>query len=177
MSIKIIALGVLSMIAMGFCPAALAQTAQKLYFIEGDIVRGNTPDGATGPVCVLANLFMRKENVIFRIRVSDTAVRPLDEAKLKSVVVELGDGQKLAARFAPRPPQAVIAAMNLPGPTDHYWTAAWRIAENYPTGTLTYKVTVTDREGNLQEWRTFNDPRSLPIVVEGQAQFSKPAAR
>src|ERR1700739_558227 len=61
----------------GFANVSAAQEAQRL-FIEGDIVRGNTPAGITGPVCVLANQFKRKENVVFRIRVRDIAGTPLD---------------------------------------------------------------------------------------------------
>ena len=39
---------------MSFCLAgpALAEQAQSI-FIEGDMVRGNTPKGQTGPTCVL----------------------------------------------------------------------------------------------------------------------------
>ena len=47
--------------------------------IEGDIVRGNTPSGNTGPVCVLANQFKRRENVVFRIRVRNALGQPLDD--------------------------------------------------------------------------------------------------
>ena len=54
----------LSVAVLGCGHVAAAQEAQKM-FIEGDIVRGNTPNGNTGPVCVLANQFKRKENVIF----------------------------------------------------------------------------------------------------------------
>src|SRR5438105_793865 len=39
----------LSVAVLGFAAAAQAQEARKL-FIEGDIVRGNTPLGATGPI-------------------------------------------------------------------------------------------------------------------------------
>ena len=101
----------------------------------------------------------------------------MDDTRLKNIVVELGDGQKFQSRYASRPPQGVIEALKLPGPTDYFWTAAWRIAENYPTGTLTYKVTATDVQGNVQVWQTFNDPRSLPTVVAGEPTFTKPAAR
>ncbi len=46
-------------------------------------MRGNTPSGITGPVCVLANQFKRKENVIFRIRVLNAMGQPLDDKALK----------------------------------------------------------------------------------------------
>src|SRR3954471_23958876 len=54
--------------AAAFAPAAQAQQPLKL-FPEGDIVRGNSPLGATGPICVLNSQFKRGENVVFRIRV------------------------------------------------------------------------------------------------------------
>ena len=152
---------------------AQAQAAPKLFF-EGDIVRGNTPDGATGPICVLANQFKRRENVIFRIRVRDVAGQALDDKGLKGVVVQLMSGQSYAARFANRPPAGVIAAMKLPGPLDAWWTAAWRIPQDFPTGTVTYKVTATDLQGNTQSWAPFNDPRSWPTVLDGEAEFRKP---
>ena len=152
---------------------ARAQAAPKFFF-EGDIVRGNTPDGATGPVCVLANQFKRRENVIFRIRVRDVTGRALDNKGLSNVVVQLMGGQTFAARFATRPPANVIAALKLPGPTDEWWTAAWRIPQDFPTGTVTYKVRVTDLQGNSQEWAPFNDPRSWPTVLDGEVEFRKP---
>jgi len=161
--------------AVACAGTAHAQAPQKL-FVEGDIVRGNTPDGATGPICVLANQFMRRENAIFRIRVRDAAGRPLDDKKLKSVVVQLMGVQTLAARYASRPPANVIAALKLPGPIDYWWTAAWRIPGDFPTGTVTYKVMVTDMEGNSQEWAPFNDPRSWPTVLDGQVEFRRPQA-
>lgn len=49
----------ISLAVLGWADVPAAQDAQKL-FIEGDIVRGNTPAGITGPVCVLANQFKRK---------------------------------------------------------------------------------------------------------------------
>src|SRR5215831_11294400 len=92
-----------------FANLSAAQEAQKL-FIEGDIVRGNTPAGITGPVCVLANQFKRKENVVFRIRVRGVTGEPLDDKNLKGIVVELSDGQRFSASYRARPPANVRAA-------------------------------------------------------------------
>src|SRR5215472_19008037 len=83
---------------LGFAEGSVAQEARKL-FIEGDIVRGNTPAGITGPVCVLTNQFKRKEKIVFRIRVRDIAGAPLDDKALKGIVVELADGQKFKADY------------------------------------------------------------------------------
>jgi hypothetical protein len=157
---------------LGFGHVAMAQEAQKM-FIEGDIVRGNTPNGNTGPVCVLANQFKRRENVIFRIRVRNVAGQPLDDQNIKSIVVELSDGKKYPAEYRARPPVAVRAALGLAGPIDYFWSAAWLIPQDYPTGSLSYRVVSTDTQGNKQDWTPFNDLRSLPVVMPGDVEYTK----
>ena len=165
-----VAMIALSLAVDGFANLSAAQEAQKL-FIEGDIVRGNTPNGVTGPVCVLANQFKRKENVVFRIRVRNVVGEPLDDKNLKSLVVELSDGQKFPAAYRSRPPNAVRAAFGLSGPTDYFWSAAWLIPQDYPTGSLSYRVVATDTQGNTQSWTPFKDPRSLPLVMPGDVEY------
>jgi hypothetical protein len=162
----------LSVALLGFANVAVAQEAQKL-FIEGDIVRGNTPNGNTGPVCVLANQFKRKENVIFRIRVLNVAGQPLDNKGLKSLVVELSDGHKIPAEYRARPPVSVRAALGLNGPIDYFWSSAWLIPQDYPTGSLSYRVVATDMQGNTQSWVPMKDLRSLPMVMPGDVEYTK----
>jgi hypothetical protein len=157
---------------LGFGQVSAAQEAQKM-FIEGDIVRGNTPNGNTGPVCVLANKFKRRENVIFRIRVRNIAGQPLDNKNIKSIVVELSDGKRYPAEYRARPPVAVRAALGLTGPLDYFWSAAWLIPQDYPTGSLSYRVVATDMQGNTQEWTPFKDLRSLPMVMPGDVEYTK----
>ncbi|HLK81916.1 MAG TPA: hypothetical protein VKT99_10535 [Xanthobacteraceae bacterium] len=156
----------------GFANPSAAQEAQKL-FIEGDIVRGNTPAGITGPVCVLANQFKRKENVVFRIRVRNVAGEPLDDKSIKAITVELSDGQKFQAAYRSRPPANIRAAFGLSEPTDYFWSAAWLIPADYPTGSLSYRVVATDIQGNTQSWTPFKDPRSLPMVMPGEVEYVK----
>ena len=167
----------LSLMVVGFANISVAnisaaQEAQKL-FIEGDIVRGNTPNGATGPVCVLANQFKRKENVVFRIRVRNVAGQPLDDKNIKSIVVELSDGQKFPASYRSRPPANVRARFGLSEPTDYFWSAAWLMPQDYPTGSLSYQVVATDMQGNTQSWTPFKDPRSQPLVMPGEVEYTK----
>jgi hypothetical protein len=157
---------------LGFAEAAAAQEARKM-FIEGDIVRGNTPNGITGPVCVLANEFKRKENVIFRIRVRDIAGQPLDDKSIKSIVVELSDGKTYRADYRARPPEAVRPRLGLTGPIDYFWSAAWLIPQDYPTGSLSYRVVATDMQGNTQDWVPMKDLRSLPAVIPGDVEYKK----
>jgi hypothetical protein len=163
---------VLSFAVVGFADISAAQEAQKL-FIEGDIVRGNTPAGITGPVCVLANQFKRRENVVFRIRVRNAAGQPLDDGNLKGIAVELSDGQRFQAAYRPRPPVNVRTTFGLSEPTDYFWSAAWLIPQDYPTGSLSYRVVATDMQGNTQSWTPFKDPRSLPMVMPGDVEYRK----
>src|SRR5882762_4421937 len=88
---------------LGFADGALAQEAKKLFF-EGDLVR-HPLENQKGPFCVLTNQFKRKEAVAWRIRVLDATGAVADDKALKSVVVELGDGQKLPALYGPHPPR------------------------------------------------------------------------
>ena len=90
------------LLALGVAPLAEAQSGTPL-FIAADMVRG---PGGSGPGCVLSNRFMRKEEVAWRIRVQDATGKELDDKGLKSVVVELSDGQKFPARFGGHPPKA-----------------------------------------------------------------------
>jgi hypothetical protein len=172
MSARKLPLATLCLAALGFADISAAQEAQKL-FIEGDIVRGNTPAGITGPVCVLANQFKRKENVVFRIRVRSAAGQPLDDKSLKGITVELSDGQKFQASYRPRPPANVRTRFGLSEPTDYFWSAAWLIPQDYPTGSLSYRVVATDTQGNTQSWTPFKDPRSLPMVMPGDVEYTK----
>jgi hypothetical protein len=157
---------------LGLASSSGAQDVQKL-FIEGDIVRGNTPNGITGPVCVLANQFKRKENVIFRIRVLNAMGQPLDDKALRSLTVELSDGQKIPASYRARPPRNIMATLGISEPLDYFWSSAWLIPDDYPTGSLSYRVVATDSQGNTQTWAPFRDPRSLPFVLPATAEYIK----
>jgi hypothetical protein len=144
--------------------AASAQAQDRKLFVEGDIVRGNTAMGATGPICVLNSQFKRGENVVFRVRARNLKGEPLDDKAIKSMTVELSDGRKLPGRYGGHPPRT---------PTDFFWTAAWMIPEGYPTGTLGYKVTITDMEGNSQTWEPLKEYRSWPSVISGAVTYEK----
>src|SRR4029077_7052660 len=114
---KILKTSVIAMSLLGLATAAQAQSnppqntnqPRKLFF-EGDIVRHALP-GQQGPFCVLANQFKRKEAIAWRIRILPPNGDIGNTETLKSVVVELGNGQKIAARFGPHGNP----------PTDYFW--------------------------------------------------------
>lgn len=156
-------------------PAAAQPAGQagSAVFIEGDLVRGNTPAGITGPVCVMVNAFKRGEKIVFRVRARDATGAALDDKGLKGIAVQLSDGQTFAAEYRARPPLPVRKAFGLAGPSDYFWSAVWLIPADYPTGSLTYKVVATDLAGHAHTWTPFNDPRSLPAVVPGDVQYTR----
>jgi hypothetical protein len=153
---------VLCLAVIGLAPMAQAQQPQSI-FLEGDMVRGNTGKGQTGPTCVLNSQFKRNENAVFRVRVRDITGKPLDEKEIKGVVVELSDGQKLPLRYSGHPPT---------GSVDYFWAAGWLIPDDYPTGTLHYKVVATDLQGRTQSWQSFQDPRSQIVIIPGAVEYS-----
>jgi hypothetical protein len=149
-------------LATGLAPAAQAQQAQSI-FIEGDMVRGNTGKGQTGPTCVLNSQFRHNENAVFRVRVRDIFGKALDDKGIRGIVIELSDGQKLNMRYGGHPPRGSI---------DYFWAAGWLIPDDYPTGTLYYKVVATDLQGRTQTWQSFQDPRSQIVIIPGPVQYT-----
>src|ERR1700755_1651764 len=99
MKMRTIAAIALSGSALGFAGMAQAEVTgpAKLTF-EGDMVRG-AQAGAPGPFCVLNNQFKHLEKVVFRFRVADHDGKVLDGSGLKTLMVEMPDGQKLQAVY------------------------------------------------------------------------------
>src|SRR5437667_2412068 len=88
---KTLTISAVALSVLGFANVAQAQQAGKLFF-EGDIIRG-AQAGAPGPFCVLNSQFKRLEKVVFRFRILDATGKPLDDKGLKTLVVQLPDGQ------------------------------------------------------------------------------------
>ena len=150
-----LALGALCVVGVELAVVPPAVAADKLFF-QGDMVRGRPKSGPTGPVCV------RMEKVVWRIRVFDPAKsRQLGKAGLKSMFVELPDGKKFKMRFGNHPPKKS---------TDTYWTAAWQIPADYPTGSFAYKVVATDKTGKAHSWQPFNNRGSQFTVIAGNTK-------
>jgi hypothetical protein len=160
---KFLMLSAVAVTALGFAQAAQAE--QKL-FVQGDMVRG-VQQGAPGPGCVLNGQFKHLEKVVFRIRVLDADGKALDDKGLKSLVVELPNGQKVNARYGKHP------GGNAPG-TDFFWTAAWIIPADYPDGSLSYKVDATASDGAEVTWEPFKVAASTLMVQAGAIEIKKP---
>ena len=143
---------------LGFAHGAQAQQAGKLFF-EGDIERGNQA-GAPGPACVLNNQFQHLEKVVWRMRVLDADRQALDDKGLKSLEVQLPDGQKLHARYGAHPPPRK-ARPTISGRRPGSFRAS------YPTGTFAYKVVATDCRGRPTPGSRSRSARSQLTVIAG----------
>jgi len=142
--------------------AGMAQAAE--LFFESDMVRGGTPDGETGPHCVMASEYKRLEHVVWRVRVVQANGEQADDKVLKSLVVEIPSGEKFDMHFGTHPRGKA---------TDSFWATSWGIPADYPTGTLGYKVIATDMDGNTHEWEPFNVAASKLTVIPGEVTFTK----
>src|SRR5215470_6494616 len=150
---------VLAFAVAGFAGSAVAQNRTdppgKLFF-EGDIVR-HALMGQQGPFCVLNNRYLRGEAVAFRIRIQKPDGTVADNMYLKSVEVELGNGQKLPSHFG---------GHGMP-PTDFFWSLFWTIPDNFPTGSLGYKVNATMQDGTVVTWVPFTRDTTQLMIVAG----------
>jgi hypothetical protein len=148
-----------AILAIGFAAPAVAQVtttpAGKLFF-EGDIVK-HALEGQQGPFCVLQSRFKRGEAIAWRMRVLQPNGSIADDKALKSLVVELGSGEKLPLEYGPH---------GMP-PTDFFWANSWTIPANHPTGSLGYKVVATMLDGTVVTWQPFTRPASQLWVIEG----------
>ena len=155
----------LAVAALGFATGAQAQVLTqppgKLFF-EGDIVRHALPNQA-GPFCVLINQYKRGEAVAFRIRAMLPTGAVADDKAIKSLVVELGNGQRLPAGYK---------SHGAP-PTDYFWSLFWTIPNDYPTGSIGYKVIATMNDGSTVEWKPFNRATTALMVVDGAPEMAK----
>lgn len=157
----------LSAIVLTSAVVSLASGARaESLFVEGDIVRG-VQRGAPGPLCVLNNQFKHLEKVVWRFRVKDANGKALDNTGLKSLVVEMPDGQKMNAQYGGHPPGN--------NPVDHFWTATWIVPASYPNGSFTYKAVATGNDGGSVTWEPFLTKTSQLQVVEGAIEIKPPA--
>lgn len=136
--------------------ATAAQAAGPAMVIQADTVRGVQPN-MTAPGCVLDSQFKHGESMVWRIRVIDTKTgKPLDDKGLKSLTVTLSSGQSVAAAFHGHPP---------PKPVDYFWSVAWIVPADYPTGSFSYTITAVDKKGHKAVFEPFKTPPGLPTIV------------
>jgi hypothetical protein len=164
--LKLWKFGAIVAVVIGIIVAASACSGgskAQVLSVTADAVIGSA--GVTNPadICVVSNRFQPGESVVFRVKVFDPATgKAMDDQSLKTVVVSLKDGQTFNARYGGHPggPGAT--------PTDYFWSTAWAIPANYPTGSVPYQVTATANDGRTGTFSEFNVAPSLLMVVAAQ---------
>jgi hypothetical protein len=147
----------LSVAFLGLSGSAFAQA--KLFF-EGDMVV-SPPEGSAAPHCVLSSQFKHQDRVVFRTRVLNQNGDPVTDKDLKSLVVILSSGEEFPMAYSGHPHD---------NPVDKFWTAGWTIPDDYPAGSLTYKIVATTPQGDTESWAPFNVKASQLAVVPGNAE-------
>jgi len=149
----------LALACAGFSTSASAQVrtepAGRLFF-EGDLVRHRL-DGQQGPWCVLSSRYKRGEAVAWRVRTQLPNGAVADDSTITSMVVELGSGERVPLEYGPHGNP----------PTDFFWANSWTVPDNYPTGSLGYKVMATLQDGTVVTWEPFTRPASVLTIIEG----------
>ena len=160
-------------LATGFATApAGAAPARFQYLVVVDLVRGSFQP--LGPVCVQTNVFKQGEEVVFRAEVRESATgREIgNDGKNIAEIAERGmtvtayleNGQSFPMKYGQHPgrPQ--------PGdPVTFFWTTAWKIPDDYPTGTVKWWVIVRDKAGAFIRFDPIGVGTNLPnwrIIVE-----------
>lgn len=135
--------------------------ATGALIMAADMVSGplNIPAEERGSaVCVLQSRYPRNSEVVWRVRVTDGITgETLGDDMLESVQVKLADGQTFDMRFGPHPRD---------NPTEFFWTSAWDIPADYPTGTVNFEVTATATDGRTASFKPFEVAASLLTVEE-----------
>jgi len=157
-SMKFLIASAVALSTLAVASAAQAQSQGRMYF-EGDVIRGNQAGAPFAP-CVLNNRFQRLEKVVFRFKINDAEGKQVDDKGLKSLYVELPNGTKLQAGYGQHPPRGEAA--------DYFWSAAWIIPSDLPSGSLAYKATLTDNQGGTQTWEPFKIRSSQFQIIDGQ---------
>ena len=147
-----------SAFCLPFSPA-LAQDAAPSIIFEGDTVRGAGPNVTPkGPVCVLTSVFQRGESIVFRVRLVDPKTgKPIDDKGVRSLHIELSNGEKPQMRHGGHPPQ---------NSTDRFWSTGWIVPQSHPTGSLSYKVVATTLGGQTVAWQPFQVASSQLRIAE-----------
>ncbi len=140
--------------------AAKTSTASAKLIIMSDIVEGskNVPkDQVALRSCVLSSRYPRNAEMVFRARIYDPVTGGLmDNTTLASVKVQLANGVTIAMKAGKHPKTP---------PNEYYWTGSWLIPKDQPTGTLSYTIVATDKQGRTGEFKPFGIQASLPTIT------------
>ena len=125
--------------------------------VVADAVLGGGPGVPPDQICAIRSTFPQGQDIVFRVKVIDPATgQSLDNTALQNVTITLPDGSVEAMEYGSHPPGPA-------GGLDAYWTYAFMIPADYPTGVFNYSIAVTDLNGNIYAPVGFNT--GVPTVI------------
>lgn len=146
--------------AKASAPTTTAAPPKPALAIQADIVFGpkNLPDkDKAAKTCVLASRFPRNSQVVWRARVIDAANKTQLDATKVDVVVKLADGQSFPMKYGDHPKT---------NPTDSFWATSWNVPADYATGTVSYSITATTKDGATVDFLPFKVAPSLLTITD-----------
>jgi hypothetical protein len=161
---KIVAVvAIVGVVALAAAIFSSGPKAAQSLLLQADAVIGSTGAPSPQDICVASSQFQQGEEVVFRVKVYDpTTGQTMDDQALDSVVVTLEDGQTFNATYGGHPGGPGVT------PTDYFWSAAWNIPANYPTGSAPFTATAESKDGRTGTFSEFNVAPALLTVVAAQ---------
>ncbi|GER73607.1 hypothetical protein BpPP18_16740 [Weizmannia acidilactici] len=129
--------------------------------VKASAVSGDTISEKTG--CILQIRFEADNKIIFRINAIDPNTNK--QAKSAKLQVHLSTGKVLEMKLDRNPPTDKSGLM--------FWTAAYPVTQDTPTGILNYYVTATDGDKKGENHPFKVQPSLLTIAGKDSADFKK----
>jgi hypothetical protein len=153
----------------GLCAGTLPAAAQSApgaapLRVSADVVTSaRNGKGAQGVLCVQQSVFFPGDWVIFRAQVSDANGVPLtaDQIAQRGVKVSVAtaEGAKLSLEYGPHPPP------NVPVPSHAlYFVAPYHIAQEHPTGSLPWTLTVSDNQNHTVTFTPIGQAAGVAVL-------------
>lgn len=154
-------------------PAVTA--GDKTYRLFADVVTsGIGMPGVQGALCVNQEVFFPGDTIVWRAVIADgptgTPLTAADVARLGLVAtVSLSDGKKLPLRLGTHPPPP-----NLPVHST-FWSTSLPISRDHPTGTLKWRLTVTDKAGHSVTFEPIGQADGSTVLTLAQRAPAPPS--
>lgn len=129
------------------------QQVESQVIIQADTINSHFQADA---ICVVDSRFERGHKLVFRANVLDLASNTtLEDAKVKAV---LATGDEFEMKIGPHGEEGTLL-----------WTVLWDIPQDFPTGTLDYKI-VAEVDGEEYTYQPFDVSLSKLTILEQGAE-------
>jgi hypothetical protein len=122
-----------------------------------------TADVVAAKICIPQLTFNPGDTIVWRAEIQNPSGVRLSAARIKALGIEaavvLKDGTKVPLKFGVHPPFP-----NAPA-TDTYWSAAYFVKGDHPTGTLPWTVNLTDAAGHKVTFTPIGQTNGISVLT------------